>query len=121
MVSCMRLLLTIHPATWLRCLVKITSWREDTGTTYIWHEMNFFGRWEPGRCMILCVDTPDNFREQLEQAMNSEQGGLDLSDPFVLHIPLMDQIITLYDQSVWSIRDLIRRVEKVIRLLFFRG
>lgn len=75
--------------------------------------MNFFSLWEPGRCTILCVDTPGNFREQLEQHVKSEKGQIDLNDPFALHIPLMDQIITLYDQSVWSIRDLIRRVEKV--------
>lgn len=75
--------------------------------------MTFFGRWEPGHCMVLCVDTPDCFREQMKHTMESERGALDLNDPFALHIPLMDQIITLYNQSVWSIRDLIRRMEKV--------
>ena len=113
MVSCERLLLTLSVATWFRCLVKITHWSQHTGTGYTWFEMSFFGRWESGRCMILCVDTPDDFREQLEQSMNNEQEELDLNDPFALHLPLMDQIIALYDRSVWSIRDLIRRVEKV--------
>jgi hypothetical protein len=76
--------------------------------------MTFFSRWEPGHCIVLCVDTPDSLRVRLEQSLATEQGTLDLSDPFALHIPLLDQIIILYDQSVWGIRDLIRRVEKVL-------
>ncbi|KAF2632494.1 hypothetical protein BU25DRAFT_381962 [Macroventuria anomochaeta] len=98
--------------TWFRCLVKIARSTPQAGTGYTWSEMTFFSRWESGHCMMLCVDTPDGFQEQLEQIMESEQGALDLNDPFALHMPLMDQIITSYDQSVWNIRDLIRRVEK---------
>ena len=74
--------------------------------------MTFYSRWEPGHCMMLCVDTPDGFREGLKHTLEYKQGLLDFNDPFALHIPLMDQIIALYDRSVWSIRDLIRRVEK---------
>jgi hypothetical protein len=75
--------------------------------------MTFISRWQPGRCMVLCVDTPDDFRTKLQDSMESGQGAIDLSDPFALHVSLMDQVTALYDQSVWSIRNLIRRVEKV--------
>ena len=75
--------------------------------------MTFFSRWEPGHCVMLCVDTPDDFEEELKHAVECEQEPLDFNDAFALHVPLMDQIINLYDHSVWSIRDLIRRVEKV--------
>jgi hypothetical protein len=63
--------------------------------------------------MMLCLDTPDSFREQLKLTMGCEQEALDFNDPFALHIPLIDQIIAFYDRSVWNIRDLIRQVEKV--------
>ncbi|KAF2191309.1 hypothetical protein K469DRAFT_720289 [Zopfia rhizophila CBS 207.26] len=98
--------------TWLRCLVKISHHTPQGGTGYTWYEMTFFTHWEPNRCMAVCVDIPDNFLTDLEHALSTESAVLDLSDPFTLHIPLMDQIIMLYDQSVWRIRDLIRRVEK---------
>jgi hypothetical protein len=75
--------------------------------------MTFYSRWEPGHCMMLCVDTPDGFQKELKHTLECEQGPLDFNDPFALHMPLMDQIIAVYDRSVWSIRDLIRRVEKV--------
>jgi hypothetical protein len=66
--------------------------------------------------MVLCVDTPDDFPSKLAQSMTQEREPLDLSDPFTLHLPLVDRIIHLYDESVWGIRDLIRRVEKVSSL-----
>lgn len=79
---------------------------------YVWHEMTFFTRWEPNHCMVVCVDTPDSLPADLARRLSKE--ALDRSNPFALHIPLVDQIITLNDKSVWGIRDLIRRVEKVI-------
>jgi hypothetical protein len=75
--------------------------------------MSFFGRWEPGHSMVLCIDTPDDFRFQLEQSIAKGEDMIDLSNPFALYVPLVDQIVDLYDRSVWGIRDLIRTVEKV--------
>jgi hypothetical protein len=75
--------------------------------------MSFFGRWEPGHSMVLCIDTPENFRFQLEQSIAKGEDMIDLSNPFALYVPLVDQIVDLYDRSVWRIRDLIRTVEKV--------
>ncbi|KAH8711821.1 hypothetical protein GQ44DRAFT_714242 [Phaeosphaeriaceae sp. PMI808] len=100
-------------STWLRCLVKIVKQTSETGIGYTWHEMAFFSRWESNhRQITLCVNTPDNFQDNLEQNVASQHSEFDLSDPFALYLPIVDQIITLYDQSVWCIRDLIRRVEK---------
>jgi hypothetical protein len=98
---------------WFRCLVKIVHPTPQDGAGYTWYEMTFFTRWTPDHYMVVCVDTPDNFPADLKHSLSTRSGELDLSDPFALHIPLMDQIIMLYDQSVWGIRDLIRRVEKV--------
>lgn len=35
------------------------------------------------------------------------------SDPFAMYVPLMDQLIKLYDESVWSMRNMVRPIEKV--------
>ena len=78
--------------------------------------MTFLSIWEPGRYMMLCIDTPSGFREDLQHSLEREQK-LDLQDPFAFFLPLMDQIILLYDHSVWGIRDLIRQVEKVILIV----
>jgi hypothetical protein len=99
----------INVAMWFRCLVKATS---GFPPTYTWYEMTFLSIWEPGRYMMLCIDTPNGFREELQHSMERGQK-LDLQDPFAFFLPLMDQIIILYDHSVWGIRDLIRQVEKV--------
>jgi hypothetical protein len=78
--------------------------------------MSFFGRWEAGHSMVLCIDTPENFPSQLEQSIAKGDDTIDLSNPFALYVPLVDQIVDLYDKSVWGIRDLIRTVEKVLFL-----
>jgi hypothetical protein len=63
--------------------------------------------------MVLCIDTPEDFRFQLEQSIAKGEDTIDLSNPFALYVPLVDEIVDLYDRSVWGIRDLIRTVEKV--------
>jgi hypothetical protein len=75
--------------------------------------MTFLGRWEPGCGLTICMDTPDSFRYFLERSLNDDTSIIDLIDPFAPFVPLMDQVIVLYDQSVWSIRNLVRRLEKV--------
>ena len=87
----------------------------QTGKGYTWYEMTFVSRWESGRSMILCIDTPDDLPSLLAQSI-AEQEPIDLSDPFALYIPLVDQIVDRYDRSVWGFRDLIRRVEEVSSL-----
>jgi hypothetical protein len=82
--------------------------------------MTFLSIWEPDRYMLLCIDTPNGFREELQHSLEREQK-LDLQDPFAFFLPLMDQIITLYDHSVWGIRDLIRQVEKVVLIVHLRN
>ncbi|GFF43702.1 hypothetical protein IFM58399_07037 [Aspergillus lentulus] len=37
---------------------------------------------------------------------------LDLKDPFCMHAPLLDEMVRLYDQSLWLLRDAVRAIEK---------
>jgi hypothetical protein len=89
---------------------------------YIWYEMGFFTRWDyPGRCRVLCIDTPEELQSGLETALRSQSSLLELGDPFAMHAPLIDQIILLYDDSVWRVRDPVRKFEKVSTSIMLPG
>jgi hypothetical protein len=102
--------------TWFRCLVKlIYSQRATNGLSidYKWHEIGVFTRWDsPNGCRILCVDAPEAFRHDLKISLE-KMSTLDLKDPFCMHVPLLDEIVKLYDQSLWRFRDAVRAIEKV--------
>lgn len=78
--------------------------------------MTFFAlSTSPERTTVICFDTPDHFRLQLLAAINSASYGLILNEPDVyeLHAYVIEQLLKLYDQSVWTIRDIVRNVEMV--------
>lgn len=79
--------------------------------------MGVFARWShPGVCRVLCVGTPPVLRQQLKTALD-ESPSLGLRDPFAMMLPLFDQIIKLYDDSAWRVRDQVRAIEKVTGVL----
>lgn len=41
---------------------------------------------------------------------------LEMNDPFAMLKPLIDEVINLYDRSVWRVRDAIRVIERVSTL-----
>jgi hypothetical protein len=102
--------------TWFRCLVKlIYSHRATHGLDigYQWHEIGVFAKWvNPKCCRILCVDALEVLRHDLKASLE-KMSALDLKDPFCMHVPLIDEIVKLYDQSVWLVRDAVRKIEKV--------
>lgn len=103
-------------STWFRCLVKLLLegseiTRIGKGKDYIWYEMGFFTHWDhSGHCRVLCIDTPENLPSDLQTALKGSP--FKRSDPFAMHIPLLDQIVRLYDHSVWRVRHPVRDIEK---------
>jgi hypothetical protein len=77
--------------------------------------MTFFTRWKPDSCVTLCIDTPADMPFELKAAMANDMRlkSLAESDPFAMYVPLMDHLIKLYDESVWSMRNMVRPIEKV--------
>jgi hypothetical protein len=114
--------LKLHLDTWFRCLVKMLLKADETtesGKGYIWYEMGIFTCWDrSGGCKVLCIDTPKELPSKLKEVL--VKSNLDLKDPFAMHAPLIDQIIKLYDDSVWAIRHPIRRIEKVSSSIVLR-
>jgi hypothetical protein len=81
---------------------------------YVWYQMGFFALQNAaGRTTVLCFDTPDRFRLQLLEDLNSSSRGFKEPDIHQLHTFLVEQILNLYDESVWALRDIVREVEKV--------
>lgn len=93
---------------------------EDSRKGYEWFEMSAFTRWDsPGKCRVLCVDTPPDFPDRLRDALlkktespNLSEAAAAQADPFALHADLLDVMITYSDISVWRVRDPIRLLEK---------
>jgi hypothetical protein len=111
--------------TWFRCLVKMVRKipnkpHEDgpeyvplAGKDYIWFEMGFFTCWDSqDQVRVVCVDTPPDLPSNLQTALE-KQAPVEFKDPFSLHRYLIDQMIILYDISVWRVRDPVRIIEKV--------
>lgn len=94
-------------------MIKFAHRTNGSGVEYRWHEMTFLSLWTPQNSQMLCIATPREFNEHLLHTLAYLLPDIDRADPYSLHIPLMEVLLTLYDQSVWSIRDIVRDVEKV--------
>jgi hypothetical protein len=106
--------LTTIPDMWFRVLIKtITS---KSGSDYKWHEMTFCFRWDLERCTILCIGVDTVFQSFLQDTLNNMWSHLPHSELASLLVPLIETIIAMHDQSVWSVRDVTRGAEKVTRL-----
>ena len=50
---------------------------------------------------------------RLYQALASPQGPLNIKDVYASHTILLNEILALYDESVWALRDGVRQIEMV--------
>ncbi|KMU72534.1 hypothetical protein CISG_09521 [Coccidioides immitis RMSCC 3703] len=65
------------------------------------------------RCLIKDVDNAANYRWFLYDLQAILAGSsFEPRDPFSMHIAIFDQVVKLYDRSVWRLRDSIRRIER---------
>ena len=79
-----------------------------------WFEMGFFVHWKPPRTTtVLCFDTPEKFQSLLGSALRRGGTNVDTADPYSLLSTLIDQVIALYDDSVWSMRNHVCAAEAV--------
>jgi hypothetical protein len=101
--------LTSVSDTWFRVLVKSVS---PDASSYTWHEMTFCSRWTPQKCIVLCIGVDPTFQNLLQQNVSHMWPGVPPSEPFSLHVPLVQAILDLQDSSIWSIRDVVRAMEK---------
>lgn len=82
---------------------------------YEWYEMGFFTTWiSTGSQLVLCFKIPQVLHARLQMIFLSPSSPK-LPDIYSLHAVIIDEIIKLFDRSVWSLRDVIRKIE-VVRL-----
>ena len=110
-----RLLLTVTIATWFRILVKqIGTGGGANQHAYEWYEMGFFTRWtSKGGHVLFCFDIPLILRDRLKTLFLPPSITPKLSDLYSPHMLVIDEIIKLFDASVWSLRDIVRATEMV--------
>jgi hypothetical protein len=100
--------------TWFRILIKMAA--RDASSSYSWHEMTFCSRWVSGHCTILCIGASSLFRGLLQDALAQLGTMVQPLEPYSLHIPLLEAVVAMQDLSVWSVRDIVRSVEKASTL-----
>lgn len=100
---------------WFRFLVKHMG--HDTSTNhpiYAWYEMTFFTKWIcPDATTVFCFDLPQTLEERIRLSLSSNPAKLDALDHYSLHALIVDEIVDQFEASVWAMRDVIRRFERV--------
>jgi len=108
-------------STYFRLIVKILKSSDlkyqfpasntSSDKNYIWHEMGFMSFSSDRRSTILCFDAPDDAITGLQVTLSAsaEQHG----GSFGLHLPLLEELVKLYDHSVWLMANEVRDREKV--------
>lgn len=77
-----------------------------------WYEMGFFAHWNPaGSVTLLCFDMPVKAQTAIETLFLS--GIPKLDSPYAAFTLISDELLRLYDSSVWSIRNHISQWEAV--------
>lgn len=74
--------------------------------------MTFHTKWSPRLATAICFDLPVSVQDQIQLAL-SRQEQTTLLDIYSMQVIILDEIIQLFDESVWAIRDAVRNVEKV--------
>ena len=76
--------------------------------------MGFFVRWtSKGGQVLFCFDIPLVLRDRFQTLFLSPMIMPKLSDIYAPHVLVIDEIIKLFDRSVWSLRDVVRATEMV--------
>ena len=101
--------------TWFRFLVKQLNYERNVNSpAHEWHEMAFFTNWsKPDLKAVFFFDAPQDLQCHVQRLLSSSPARLDSLDHYSMHVLIVEEIVNLFENSVWDLRDLIRRVEMV--------
>lgn len=74
--------------------------------------MTFHTKWTSQFATALCFDLPLSVQDQIQLALSRQEQAA-LLDIYSMQVIILDEIIRLFDNSVWAIRDAVRDIEKV--------
>jgi len=80
---------------------------------YTWITMSFIAWWNTNQSLVFCFGVPPEVQVNIESGIQRDSRQFNSHDPFALLAPVIDEMVSLFDQSVWRIRDQIRAVEVV--------
>jgi len=100
-------------ATWFRFHMKqVLKHFLPSGKDYIWYNVNVLSVWQPGgKNAIVSFDTQDFLKPKILSFLLN--GQLSKNDPYWIHSSLLQEVASMQDQAVWSIRDFVRGTEQV--------
>jgi len=78
---------------------------------YDWDKIAVYTISRASHHLVLCFDVPPSAQEEIQKQLQDQREGS--LDPYQLHPVIIKAILQLFDNSVWSLRHLIRRYEKV--------
>ncbi|UPX11169.1 uncharacterized protein EKO05_0001791 [Ascochyta rabiei] len=81
-----------------------------------WFEMGFFLSWKSsGPLTLICFDLPPQSQSSIQKVLESRT--VNLTSPHSLLVFVADELLQLYDDSVWSIRNHISQGEAVSQVI----
>lgn len=81
---------------------------------YLWNKLNVFSQWiaSTEKTILIVLDPPAPIKEKLPIPLIKVPKNGEFGDPFWIYEGLLEEIVSLQDQSVWMIRDQVRATEK---------
>ncbi|CAD0107276.1 unnamed protein product, partial [Aureobasidium uvarum] len=100
--------------TWFRMIVKsIKATPKNVDfTQYQWYEMSFISTLSDDRNIMLCLDTPGSLAWNMLNVLSDGENKDIATGPYGLHQLLLEQLMVMYDESVWDIARIMRNNEK---------
>ncbi|KAI4722471.1 hypothetical protein E4T48_01306 [Aureobasidium sp. EXF-10727] len=98
--------------TWFRMIIKIMKRMGNRSHSKSmvpqWYEMSFLSSFSKTRNLLLCFDTPKAVARDMFSMLSEDENQDAATGPYGLHQPLLEQLLVLYDESIWSIAEVVR-------------
>lgn len=66
-----------------------------------------------GTAVVFCINTPPKFRKNLMGALAANKRGPPTDVSAFFQGLILAEVVNLYDESIWSLRDTVRNLEQV--------
>ena len=103
--------------TWFRFLIKRTRIEKPSygpEKDYDWLKFNIFTRWIPSseETIIIAFDIAPDIKNRLLQLLFNAINSESRSNPYLYHMVIAEEVLSLQSEAVWNIRTKVRHVEQ---------
>lgn len=96
--------------TWYRFIIKKV---DPMSSSYFWSEMSFYSTWSREFNVNICFDVPKASQLRIVQGLSTHEQPFDAMDVYASHGIILGEILVMYDESIWALRDGVRQIEMV--------